>query len=297
MRMWIDGVFSGGGVKGFAFVGAVEVVEEAGLRFQRVAGTSAGSIIAALLASGFNSQEIKREMDKMNPAIFMDVNGSPFHFTFFKWLTLYWRMGLYKGHAFEKWVQDTLYKKKVVTFGDIPPDALKIIVSDLSQGKMVVLPDDLPSYGINPLNFSIARAVRMSCSLPFFFEPVPLYNKKAEKCLIVDGGVLSNFPVWVFDHGNTLPLRPFLGFQLSSAKDFYTSQPIKNAIDLFHGLFSTMKEAHDARYISKYAASNIVFIPVEHIHTANFKLTKEERNQLVELGRDKTRAFLKKWSY
>ncbi|MGV3487608.1 MAG: patatin-like phospholipase family protein [Tuberibacillus sp.] len=295
--MWIDGVFSGGGVKGFAFVGALEVVEEAGLRFRRVAGTSAGSIVAALIAAGFTSQEIKREMDMMNPALFMDGKSSPLQFTFFKWLTLYWRMGLYKGHAFEKWVQDTLYQKKVVTFGDLPPDTLKIIVSDLSRGKMVVIPDDLPIYGINPMNFSVARAVRMSCSLPFFFEPVALYNKNAEKCIIVDGGVLSNFPVWIYDNGNKLPLRPFLGFQLSSSADFYTAEPIKNAIDLFHGLFTTMKEAHDARYISKYAASNIVFIPVEHVHTANFKLSKEDRQKLADLGRAKTRAFLKKWIY
>ncbi|HET6871430.1 MAG TPA: patatin-like phospholipase family protein [Sporolactobacillaceae bacterium] len=295
--MWIDGVFSGGGVKGFAFVGALQVVEEAGFRFRRVAGTSAGSIIAALIAAGFTGEEIKKEMDLMNPALFMDGKSSPLHFPFLKWLTLYWRMGLYKGNTFERWVQETLYKKKVISFGDLPPDTLKIVVSDLSRGKMVVIPDDLPVYGINPSNFSVARAVRMSCSLPFFFEPVALYNRESEKCIIVDGGVLSNFPVWLYDNGNTLPLRPFLGFQLSSRADFYMAHPIKNAVDLFHGLFTTMKEAHDAKYISKYAASNIVFIPVEHVETADFKLSKEDRDKLVELGRERTKAFLKKWVY
>lgn len=295
--MWIDGVFSGGGVKGFAFVGALQVVEQEGFQFRRVAGTSAGSIVASLVAAGFTSKEIKEEMDMMNPALFMDGKSSPINFPFLRWLTLYWRMGLYRGNTFERWVQETLQKKGIVRFGDLQPDALKIVVSDLSRGKMVVIPDDLPSYGMNPDNFSVARAVRMSCSLPFFFEPVALYNREGEKCIIVDGGVLSNFPVWLYDNGNTKPLRPFLGFQLSSRADFYLTEPIKNAVDLFHSLFTTMKEAHDAKYISKYAASNIVFIPVEDVATADFNLSKEDQEKLVDLGRDRTRAFLKKWVY
>jgi len=297
MAVWIDGVFSGGGVKGYAFVGALEVVERKGFRFRRVAGTSAGAIVASLIASGFSSEEIRREMDEMSPALFMDVKNSAYRFPFIKWITLYWRMGLYKGHAFERWMRKTLMKKGVKEFSDLPTDALKIIASDLSRGKMIVIPDDLGLYGIDPSRFSVAKAVRMSCSLPFFFEPVPLYNKRGEKCLIVDGGVLSNFPVWVFGDEQSLPLRPFLGFQLSARMDSYKAEPIKNAVDLFHGLFTTMKEAHDAKYISKYAATNIVFIPVESVKATDFKLSKADREQLVKVGRERTIDFLKSWHY
>ncbi|MBM7681578.1 NTE family protein [Pullulanibacillus pueri] len=295
--VWIDGVFSGGGVKAFAFVGAYEVAEEAGFKFRRVAGTSAGSIIAAFIAAGYNSKEIFKLMEEMHPSIFLDQSKMIYHFPFIKWLTLYWRMGLYKGNKFEAWLKEVLKAKGVERFSDLPPDSLKIIASDLSRGKMVVIPDDLVYYGIHPENFSVARAIRMSCSLPFFFEPTTLFNKKSEKCIIVDGGVLSNFPVWLYDEENQLPLRPFLGFQLSSRADFYVSRRIKNAFDLFHGLFTTMKEAHDAKYISKYAASNIVFLPVENIETANFKLSKEEIDKLVAIGRKRTKKFLKHWTY
>ena len=295
--MWIDGVFSGGGVKAFAFVGAYEVVEQAGFKFRRVAGTSAGSIIAGFIAAGYNSKEVFQLMEQMQPAIFLDQSKSIYHFPFIKWLTLYWRMGLYKGNKFEHWLREVLKAKGVETFDDLPPDSLKIIASDLSRGKMVVIPDDLVHYGIHPGNFSVARAIRISCSLPFFFEPVTLYNKNNERCLLVDGGVLSNFPVWLFDDENDLPLRPFLGFQLRSGSDIYVARKIKNAIDLFHGLFTTMREAHDAKYISKYAVSNIVFLPVEKVDTTNFKLTKEEMNHLVSIGRKRTENFLKTWTY
>nr|WP_085523391.1 patatin-like phospholipase family protein [Tuberibacillus sp. Marseille-P3662] len=295
--MWIDGVFSGGGVKAFAFVGALEVTEKAGFRFARLAGTSAGSIIAALLAAGYDSDDIKQHMEDLQPKLFMDNKTSFFRFPFFKWLTLYWRMGLYKGDVFESWVRDLLKQKGIESFSDLPPDTLKIVVSDLTRGKMVVIPDDLVDYGIDPLKFSVARAIRISCSLPFFFEPVTLYNQQAEKCVLVDGGVLSNFPVWIFDEQKDLPLRPFLGLQLSSKQQYFKSRKIKNAVDLFHGLFETMKEAHDTKYISKYAASNIIFLPVDQYETADFKLTKEDQEQLMDIGRERAKQFFKRWTY
>ncbi|MFC4617965.1 patatin-like phospholipase family protein [Camelliibacillus cellulosilyticus] len=297
MALWVDGVFSGGGVKAFAFVGALEVVEKEGFRFRRLAGTSAGAIIAALIAAGYKSEDIHQEMERMHPAIFLDQKNMIFRFPFIKWLALYWRMGLYRGAAFERWIGEALERKGVASFGDLPPDALKIVVSDLSRGKMVVLPDDLRDYGIIPENFSVARAVRMSCSLPFFYEPIALFNNKGEKCMIVDGGVLSNFPVWLFDDETALPLRPFLGFQLSGRSDILIPRRIKNAVDLFHGLFATMRESHDAKYISKYAASNIIFIPVEDVATADFHLSKKDRDKLVDLGRKRAESFLKKWTY
>ncbi|MFL6517624.1 MAG: patatin-like phospholipase family protein, partial [Bacillus sp. (in: firmicutes)] len=61
--MYIDGVFSGGGIKGFALIGACAEIENKGLRFVRVAGTSAGSIVAALIAAGYTSKEIYQLVD------------------------------------------------------------------------------------------------------------------------------------------------------------------------------------------------------------------------------------------
>ena len=91
-----------------------------------------------------------------------------------KWFFLYWRMGLYQGKALEDWFMKKLAAKGVYTFGDLPQGTLKIIASDLTNGKMLVLPDDLAHYGISSETFPLARALRMSCGIPFFFEPVKL---------------------------------------------------------------------------------------------------------------------------
>lgn len=73
---------------------------------------------------------------------------------------------------------------------------LKIIASDISNGKMVIFPDDLPNYGFLNYRFSIAKAVRMSGTIPFFFEPVKWRTPKwKQPCYMVDGGILSNYPI------------------------------------------------------------------------------------------------------
>ncbi|ASS91877.1 MULTISPECIES: patatin-like phospholipase family protein [Aeribacillus] len=292
--MKIDGVFSGGGIKGFAFIGAYKALEEKGFEFVRVAGTSAGSIIAALIAAGYKSDEILSLMDSLELRKFLDKRKGIMSFMLMKWISVYWRMGLYKGQFLEEWMEEKLKAKGVSTFADLPKGKLRVIASDLTNGKIVVLPDDLSKYGINPNRFSVAKAVRMSSCLPYFFEPVKLWTKDGVS-IVVDGGVLSNFPIWLFD--GKIKKRPILGFQLSAHIEERPKNEIKNALSMFHALFETMKEAHDARHIATRHERSIVFIPVENILTTEFKITNEKKQELIQLGKEKTETFLKKWSY
>lgn len=294
--MWIDIVFSGGGVKGFAFIGALNKLEQNGFQFKRTAGTSAGAIVAALLAAGYKAAEMKKLMDQMDTSHLIDPR-TPVSFPLFKWLRVYFRMGLYKGDSLEKWLIDVLAAKNVHTFSDLEPGALKIIVTDASRGRMIVIPDDLSDYGIDPALFSVARAVRMSAGLPFFFEPLPLVAESGEKSLIVDGGLLSNFPLWLFDQGGQNPPRPFLGIQTVKSMAYQSPAPIQNAVELFRGLFTAMREAYDEKTIKKLKDSNIIVIPVANVATEDFNISVGERDRLYALGEDETEVFLKKWSY
>src|SRR5437868_11761036 len=69
----VDLVFEGGGVKGIALVGAVAVLEERGFQFQNLAGTSAGAIVATLLAAGYKAAEVRDIIAGQNFARFMDA--------------------------------------------------------------------------------------------------------------------------------------------------------------------------------------------------------------------------------
>jgi NTE family protein len=294
--MYIDGVFSGGGIKGFALIGAYAAVEKKGFRFKRVAGTSAGSLVAALIAAGYTSKEIAQLIGELDLKKFMDSRSTVIPFALAKWVFLYWKLGLYRGRVFESWVAEKLAKKGLRTFGDLPPETLRVIASDLTNGTMLVLPDDLPKYGINPQTFPIAKAIRMSCSLPFFFEPVKVRDYQGRN-IIVDGGVLSNFPMWLFDTDNVKKVRPVLGVKLSHNLIEHPRHEINNAINMFEALFETMKDAHDARYISRKHEKNIIFIPTEGVMTTEFELTDEKKHELIELGWNCAMKFFKRWGY
>ncbi|MFF2857329.1 MULTISPECIES: patatin-like phospholipase family protein [unclassified Peribacillus] len=293
--MIIDGVFSGGGIKGYGLVGALQELEERGFIFHRTAGTSAGSIIAAFVAAGYTGEEMEKLFLDIDLSALLDKRRGILPIPFAKWVLLYWKLGLYKGNALETWVAGKLAERNVVTFKDIRPKSLRIISSDITNGKLVVLPDDLPNYGIDPSTFPVAKAVRMSCSIPYFFEPVKIDVGK-RKFLFVDGGVLSNFPMWLFNSDHVRKERPVIGLRLS-VDEIWKPHEVDNAVELFSALFKTMKDAHDARYISKKHVHNIVFIPMKEISAMDFNLNDEKKGELMNLGRQCTREFLKKWTY
>jgi len=294
--MKIDGVFSGGGIKGIALIGAFEEIEQRGFQFDRVAGASAGAIIAALIAAQYSSKEIYRLLDELNLEMLLDERKTILPFAVTKWIFLYWRLGLYRGNALETWLAEILAKKGLRTFADLPPQHLRVVASDITNGRLIVLPDDLIQYGIDPRSFSIAKAIRMSCSLPYFFEPVRL-KVNHETSMIVDGGVLSNFPMWLFDRDNIKKVRPTLGIKLSNQPNELPKNEIDNSIQLFGALFETMKDAHDARYISRKDAKNVIFIPSEGFSTTEFSLTEDKKQLLMKQGRESARKFFSVWSY
>lgn len=305
--MKVNAVFQGGGVKAIGLAGAVTAAQKCGFQFHNVAGTSSGSIVAAMLAAGYSGEE----MGKI-------IAATPFS-SFLKksWLhqagwvgstiRLLIKQGMYSGEALEQWVYDVLAAKGIKTFGDLRPNQLRIIASDISQGKLMVLPDDIAEYGINPRKFLIAKAIRMSTSIPYFFDPVIIRKGRSvllkgdtfrkQFVYIVDGGILSNFPLWLFDNEDeksNAPL-PTLGFQLvgSGKKE---PREISGPISMLQALFATMMDAHDERYIEEYNDFRTIKIPTLGVHTTQFSITREESMELYRSGEKAAQKFCGKWS-
>lgn len=295
MCVKVDVVFSGGGVKAFAFLGALEALKEKGITIERAAGSSAGALIAGLCAAGYSIDELNDIVHDLDLKELLDSDKLEKYFPFIKWLALYRSFGLYKGHAFEKWLEQLLNKKGVYTFGDIKEGTLKLTVADLTLGRLVILPDDLtPLYGILPERFSVAKAIRMSAGLPFFFRPEVIYNQEAKKHVMVDGALISSLPIWLFKKPDEKPKRPVIGFQLQSKEKYFTNFPIGNGIQFGKTLIATMQHAQDLRYISKYDESNIVFLDTDHVNVADFSLSEKDRDQLAFVGQKSTLEFINK---
>ncbi|QCJ41001.1 phospholipase [Bacillus sp. S3] len=292
--MKADAVFEGGGVRGIAFIGAVQAMEEAKVEWQRLAGTSAGAVIAALLASGYKSDEIRVHMGDIDFSKLRSksiLNRFPI---FGILLELMIHLGMYKNDYLETWIDSLLSVKGIETFADLPDGKLKIIASDVSNGQMLILPDDLERYGMIPADLKVSTAVMMSASLPFFFRPVIWKSKDYNKSYILDGGLLSNFPIWIFDADN--PRFPTFGFHFVKEK-VNIDAVIPTPLHLFKNIFKTMLQAHDLRYMNEETLERTIQIPTGDITATDFELDEEETDFLYKSGYTSAKKFLSNWDF
>ncbi len=305
-RLYADAVFEGGGVKGIGLVGAVAAAEERGYLWQNLAGTSAGAIVAALLAAGYSAGELKEIMSELDYRNFKDPGlldripvAGPL-------LSLLLEQGIYEGNFLQDWIGGLLKSKGLETFGQLvmPEQAenprykfkLRVIASDITQGRMLVLPQDIADYGMRPEDLNIAFAVRMSMSIPFFFEPVTLKDTRTgQTSYIVDGGLLSNFPVWLFDTEG-IPRWPTFGFKLAEPEEGAPNR-IRGPVSLLAALFSTMMEAHDARYIKDNDFVRTVAVPTLGIKTTEFDISRERSESLYKSGQEAAQKFFATWAF
>jgi NTE family protein len=211
-----DLALEGGGVKGIALVGAVLVLDEAGYKIQRVAGTSAGAIAASLIAAiverGRSMIDLKTYLDSMEFAKFMPdgkihkfldrIAGHVGDVTA-DFGILLTRMGLYPGTYLYDWLGPILKDLDVETFGQLritqDDDAgmslpverryrLLVHTSDVSRRVLARLPWDYDRYGKQRDTMAIVDAVRASMSIPFFFEPFRMDASAAVVNVPMPGG-------------------------------------------------------------------------------------------------------------
>jgi NTE family protein len=289
-----DAVFEGGGARGIAFVGAIQAMEEEKVEWQRIAGTSAGAVIAALLASGYKSYEIRKHLSELDFSKLRGrtiMNRIP---VFGSLLELMFNLGIYKNDYLETWLDLLLSEKGIKTFADLPYGKLKIIASDVSNGQMLILPDDLDRYGMSPSDLNVSTAVMMSASIPFFFRPVIWKSKDRNKSYILDGGLLSNFPIWIFDTDN--PRFPTFGFRFVKDK-VNIDAVIPTPLHLFKNIFKTMLQAHDLRHLNEETNERTIKISSGNINTTDFELNEVEINFLYKSGYTSTKNFLSEWDF
>ncbi len=315
-----DAVFEGGGVKGIGLVGAIAEIEKAGYEFVNLAGTSAGAIVAGLLAVGYKAADIKTKLEELDYRSFMDKGLLDKFGIAGKAMSIAFEFGIYEGKYFHDWFEGLLQEKKKTRFGDLITEwpneekyryRLQVIAADLTDQRMLVLPRDLKSFGLDPDEFPIARAVRMSMSIPLFFEPVKLKDKDGRVHIIVDGGLLSNYPIWLLDDGTPNPPWPTLGFKLvePAERKLGTAdwKPIDGLLDYLKAMLGTLTSAHDRFHVSnsKGDYQRTIGIPTtvtaggknREIKATDFDLTKEDSRLLYENGAAAGRKFLDTWDF
>jgi NTE family protein len=204
-------VLEGGGVRGLAYAGVFSVLEEKSIlnNIENIGGSSAGSIAGMLVSIGYNAVEIDSLMMELPVQKFQDGHGGLVG----KYKRLKKDYGIFKGEAFEKWLQALIEHKtgnSLLTFEElhqlhIQNNLFKDLYctgTNLSKQQLEIF-----SYKTTP-TMPLALAVRISSGVPLYFEPVALDNqlqkiKKSDTISFVnyyvDGGMLCNYPISMFD--------------------------------------------------------------------------------------------------
>jgi NTE family protein len=315
-----DLVLQGGGVKGIALTGAVlELLKT--YRFRRVAGTSAGSIVGALVAAGYKPAELTAAMNELQYDRVPD-RRIPLPLVS-EGLSLLALEGLYPGRYIHSWIREKLAAKNVHTFADLrlPPDpgrdaslsgdrAYKLVVTatDTTRGRALRLPWDYRSlFGLDPDTMSVADAVRMSMSIPVYFEPQRLTDVRSKQTsVIVDGGILTNFPVSIFDRTDGAPSRwPTFGIGIipdlpDGVSTLIPGLPanLPGVLGLALRVMATAVVGHDQTYLDRpEVARRLIRIDTSGTGVVDFGIGPDERRGLFDRGVAAARTFLSTWQW
>jgi NTE family protein len=324
-----DLVLEGGGVKGIALAGAVITLHEAGYVFPRVAGTSAGALVACLMAAyqarGVDLSQLERDMRELDFRKFRRQDAAE------KYLgplgdayTLLRYQGLYPTTFLHDWLSGKLDAIGIATFGDLkitddpdtslaPQQRYRLVVhtTDLSRKALVRLPWDLPYYLLagqeqaDPVrqievidSYRVVDAVRASMSVPYYFRPFVQQTALGE-CTWADGGMLQNFPITAFDRTDGRSNRwPTFGVKLSARPS--SDQPdrqvrgnLREALSIIH---TALGEWNQYLLDAEGVGNRTVYVDTSGFSSLDFALSDADRETLYRRGRDSAETFLADWA-
>jgi NTE family protein len=313
-------VFEGGGIRGIAYAGALSELQNRKVldSITRVAGTSAGAIAATLFAVGYTSEEISKaiyelEIKSMADGRWIFIGGAT---------RVVRKYGWYRGDNFTKWI-GALIKKKTgkenLSFRELYELSLKdphfkqlfLTGTNLSQQRLTIFSKETYPF------MEVRNAVRVSMGIPLFYKAVVLDNKgvvihkKRHFCegdVYVDGGIIGNFPIHIFDykrymiHGGdstpvinseTLGLRLDTDEQISHDRSSLGLAPrnISGFRDYVDAFYNLMLENLNRQNLTKEDWKRTVSISTVGIAPKVRKMSVAEKESLIGSGRRGVREY------
>lgn len=282
-------VFEGGGVKGIAYAGALKVLDEKKIlsQIEKVAGTSAGAISAALVSMKYSGTEIGDIILDTNFTIFEDHR---------RIMHIPSKYGLYQGDIFLDWMKAHITNRGIpadVTFQDFVEKYncldLHVFATDLNTHQVKEF-----SYRNTPKTI-VAEAIRASMSIPLFFEAFQFSNKIPDDHIYVDGGTVYNYPITAFDVDESLNKKT-LGLTLDNISGVPHEDEGLEYHHFFKYIRNLLKTLLDSQVIhfkkNKEQQAQSIMIDDFGISATNFKITADQMQKLFDSGVDSTSKFL-----
>jgi NTE family protein len=318
----IDLVLSGGGIKGIGLVGAVAKLLDAGYRPYRISGTSAGAVFGAVVAAASIGNQLTGDQLR-DLALTVDYRKflDPGPVERVPLLGPAWAIvqgtGMYRGDAAHAWMTDELQRLGVNTFADLRIDdadipeerryRLVVTVADVTTGQLVRLPWDYRRvYGLDPDEQLVADAVRASMAIPFFYHPVSLTSSTGLTSTLVDGGLLSNYPIDSFDRLDGNPPRwATLGVTLlpnlpnGTDQIFPVLAPLRVAGGprLLENVISTVLVGHDQTYLNQpWVRERTIQVDTTKVGVFDFGISAKQKRAVYDKGYSAAEKFLATWN-
>lgn len=320
-------VFQGGGVKTFAYRGALEVLEKQGIlpQIERVAGTSAGAMLATLVSFRLSVEETFRVFSTLEFARIpglrtaRDLLGETPEFIapYLDRLTgnadalnrLVTRYGWYSTGYARTWIQETIAAycdgNGLATFADFRARGFRdlyVVATNISQHTTAIF------SALHTPDAPVAHALVLSQSIPLFFEALQFDGKDfGSGDFYADGGVLSNYPIHLFDDAPFQQASRWfmtgvnwetLGCRLYTPKDCITeARPITGFIQYIEHLLEATLEAQEVAYDdNRVDHQRTINISNCCVQATDFEVRPEAGNeqyaQLLTSGREAAEAFL-----
>lgn len=272
-------IFGGGAVRGIAYVGALQALDELNIHIDILAGSSVGSIVAALVAIGYSPDEINDIFMQVNFELFRDI-----HFGINK------DFAISKGNVFTDWIRDLIEKKfygldykkgenNPVLFRDIKKQ-LVLITTDLNTFK----PYEFSTF--ETPDYEIAEAVRASCSMPGLMVPVEFNNKK-----LVDGDLMKGIPLWKLSKNLNVPRNRIIEFRLEGDNIGSNNNPF----EFLNSIYSCMTSVSTDFIMEKFGKNDkydYVKITTGDLIVIDFNISQKSRNKLVEMGYNDSMRYI-----
>jgi NTE family protein len=221
-------VLMGGGSRGLAHIGAINVLQKNGLTPPVVVGTSVGGLVGGLFAAGFNSSELKGVAEALSSKDFLQKPNFPFLPTKMRTIIDILMLESYKNRLLRRVgldIKDRMeeYLKSLVgeTLIEDLPVKFACNAVDLTSGKEVIFEKG-----------KLYKALRATMSLPIVFEPA-----RVDDMLLVDGGVLDNAPVEI---ARRLGAEKTLLVDIHRPIKEIPAEDVKNTFQLIHRMVDTM---------------------------------------------------------
>lgn len=295
-------VFEGGGIRGLAFGGVMKIMEEYDILkyVNKLAGSSAGAIFATGIAVGYTAQEMIDIITQTDFNSFKD-SSSIVIFDLVRLLTQY---GIYKGDAFFNWISEILARKTgdgKITFRQVFEKYGKTLVitgTCLNRANTYFFCHENPKYADMP----VALAVRISMSIPCLWKAV-----KLGRDTMVDGGVLNNYPLFVFDgkyigdshiSDDAIKLSKTIGFKLMMSDErrddtlYHINDEIDGPIEFTKAFINAMLIQIERGHIRSGYWDKTVCINTHKISSLDFDLAPDQKSLLVHEGYIAAKNFL-----